>query len=92
MVGALHGLAGSAPILALLPAATRSPGPGVGSLLGYLVVFGLGVALAMAIVSGALGHLAGRLSRSSRGSLLSWLRAASATGSIVLGIWLVLAA
>ena len=84
-VGALHGLAGSAPILALLPAAARSPGLGV----IYLLVFGLGVALAMAIVSGALGHLAGRFSRNARGKALSSLRALSATGSIALGIWLV---
>ena len=92
MVGALHGLAGAAPILALLPAAARTPGPGLGSLVVYLVVFGLGVAIAMACVSGALGHLAGRLSRRSQSSLLSWLRAASATGSIALGLWLALTA
>lgn len=92
MVGALHGLAGSAPILALLSAATRSSGPGIGSLVVNLTVFGLGVAIAMAVVSGALGHLAGRLSRRSQSSLLSWLRAASATGSIALGLWLALTA
>lgn len=84
MVGALHGLAGSAPILALLPAAARSPLLG----LGYLVVFGLGVALAMALVSGVLGHFAGRLSGKAQASALATLRAVSATGSIALGFWL----
>lgn len=92
MVGALHGLAGSAPILALLPAATRSAESGIGALVVHLVVFGIGVAIAMAGVSGALGHLAGRLSRRSQSSLLSWLRAASATGSIGVGLWLGLSA
>ena len=87
MVGALHGLAGSAPILALLPAAARSPALAV----VYLVVFGLGVALAMALVSGVLGHFSERLSRRARGTALSSLRAFSATGSIGLGVWLVLA-
>ncbi len=84
MVGALHGLAGSAPILALLPAAARSP------LLGlvYLAVFGLGVALAMALVSGLLGRFAAHLSLHARRSSLVALRSVSATGSIVLGAWL----
>lgn len=87
MVGALHGLAGSAPILALLPAAARSPALGI----AYLVVFALGVALAMALVSGVLGHFAGHLSRRARNSALSALRALSATGSVALGAWLGLA-
>ena len=92
MVGALHGLAGAAPILALLPAASRAPGPDLGSLTISLVIFGLGVAIAMAVVSGALGHLAGRLSRGSQSSLLAWLRAASASGSIAIGLWLAVSA
>jgi hypothetical protein len=84
MVGALHGLAGSAPILALLPAAARSPALG----LAFLVVFGLGVALAMALVSGVIGHLAGRLSRGVQSSGLRALRGVSAAGSMGLGVWL----
>jgi nickel/cobalt transporter (NicO) family protein len=84
MVGALHGFAGSAPILALLPAAARSPMLG----LAYLVVFGLGVALAMVLVSGAFGHLAGRLSGRRQSAAMATLRALSATGSIAIGVWL----
>jgi len=84
MVGALHGLAGSAPILALLPAAARSPALG----LAYLLVFGLGVALAMALVSGLIGHLAGRLSGGVQSSGLRALRGISAAGSMGLGVWL----
>lgn len=88
MVGALHGLAGSAPILALLPAAARSPAIGI----AYLLVFAVGVTLAMALVSGALGHFAGRLARGTQASWLPSLRALSATGSIAVGAWLGLAA
>jgi hypothetical protein len=88
MVGALHGLAGSAPILALLPAAARTQEFGVLPLVAHLLVFGLGVAFAMAGVSGAFGHLAGRFSRARRSGLLSGLRLASATGSIAVGLWL----
>lgn len=88
MVGALHGLAGSAPILAVLPVAARSPLLGI----AYLIVFAIGVALAMSVVSGLLGHLAGRLATSARGSGLAVLRGLSAVGSVALGAWLVVLA
>lgn len=87
MVGALHGLAGSAPILAVLPAAARSPLLG----LAYLVIFALGVALAMAIVSGLIGKFAARLSRRAQSGGISLLRGCCASGSIVLGAWLAVA-
>jgi ABC-type nickel/cobalt efflux system permease component RcnA len=85
MVGALHGLAGSAPILAVLPAAARSPLLGI----AYLMIFGIGVALAMSVVSGLLGHLAGRLASGARATGLTVMRGLSAAGSIALGAWLV---
>lgn len=88
MVGALHGLAGVAPILALLPAAARSPGLGI----AYLAVFGIGVALAMAGVSGLLGQLAEGLSRRAHARGLVVLRASSATGSVAIGTWLAVSA
>lgn len=88
LVGAMHGLAGSAPILALLPAAARSPLVG----LGYLLLFGVGVALAMGIASGVLGGVVQRLSRAKRRRTLAGMRAASACGSISIGVWLALAA
>lgn len=84
LVGALHGLAGSAPILALAPVAARSPALG----LVYLGLFGLGVALSMALVGGLLGHLAGRLSQRANGVAHDGLRALAATGSIAIGLWL----
>lgn len=81
-VGALHGLAGSAPILAVLPASTRSPAIGV----AYLLLFALGVGLAMAIVSGAVGHVAGRAGAARQARRLISLRALGAVGSIALGV------
>lgn len=84
MVGAAHGLAGSAPILAVLPAAARSPMLGI----AYLVLFALGVAVAMGVVSGLIGHLAGQLSQRAQIRGLTILRACCASGSIVLGAWL----
>ena len=87
-VGALHGLAGSAPILAVLPVARHSPALAF----AYLVLFGVGVAVAMIGVSGLLGHVAGRLSAKRAGRGLSWLRAVGAGGSVALGIGLLGAA
>lgn len=87
LVGALHGLAGSAPILAILPAAARSPLLGI----GYLLLFTGGMALAMGVVSGLMGHLAGRLWLEGRSGGLSVLRGLCATGSIGVGVWLVVA-
>lgn len=86
LVGALHGLAGSAPILALAPVAARSPVLG----LVYLVIFGLGVAASMALVGGLLGHVAGRLSERANGAARNGLRAFAASGSIAIGFWLTL--
>jgi ABC-type nickel/cobalt efflux system permease component RcnA len=84
LIGGLHGLAGSAPILAVLPAAARSPMLGI----GYLLLFAAGVSLAMGLVSGSLGHLAKRLAVPEGSRRLSALRAWSASGSIVLGLWM----
>jgi ABC-type nickel/cobalt efflux system permease component RcnA len=89
LVGGLHGLAGSAAVLAVVPAASRAPWVGV----LYLVIFAVGVALAMTIVSGLLGELARRLGSSRSpgrgpGHRLGILRAGCASGSIALGIWM----
>ena len=55
-VGVLHGVAGSAPLLALLPLSQMtSPWTGM----GYLLLFGLGVFFAMLIFGGVLGRLFG---------------------------------
>jgi hypothetical protein len=55
LVGVVHGLAGSAPALALIPAALYQPGIA----LGYIVIFSLGVLAGMA----SFGLLFGRCQR-----------------------------
>jgi ABC-type nickel/cobalt efflux system permease component RcnA len=54
MVGVLHGVAGSAPLLAILPL-TQMTSPWTG--LFYLLLFGCGVFVAMLLFGGALGGL-----------------------------------
>lgn len=54
LVGILHGAAGSAPILALIP---LSQATSVSLALSYLVLFGLGTFFAMMAFGGILGHL-----------------------------------
>jgi len=89
MVGALHGLAGSTPLLAVVGVGSVSPALG----LAYLLLFALGVTLAMALVSGLLGQLTCRMARGARNGgpsrRLAALRALSAAGSITAGSWLV---
>jgi ABC-type nickel/cobalt efflux system permease component RcnA len=85
-VGGLHGLAGSAPILAVLPAAAKSPLLGV----GYLLIFAVGVSLAMATVSGVFGHVVGRFHAHGDERGLTAVRGLSASGSIALGLWMIL--
>ncbi|MEZ4333237.1 MAG: hypothetical protein R3F35_15860 [Myxococcota bacterium] len=84
LVGAIHGLAGSAPILAVFPLARAS----LPLALGALVFFGLGVACTMAVVSGVLGHASGRLAQRRADRGLAWLRGMAAGGSVALGAWL----
>jgi cytochrome c biogenesis protein CcdA len=83
-VGLLHGTAGSAPLLALLPLAqTGSPWLG----LGYIVLFSIGVLVAMIVFGGLLGLLFEYLQR--RGDLLlRVLRTLVGLGSIGFGVYL----
>lgn len=53
-VGVLHGTAGSAPLLVLLPLSQMSS-PWTG--MGYLLLFGLGVFISMLVFGGALGRV-----------------------------------
>ncbi len=81
-VGVAHGLAGTAPLIALLPIAlTASPWMAG----GYLLFFGVGTTVAMgiyAVVAGALFDQAGNRFP----GLASLLRVATALGSVALGI------
>jgi len=54
LVGLLHGIAGSAPLLVLLPLAKMSS-PWVGIM--YLILFAIGVFIAMMFFGGLIGHM-----------------------------------
>lgn len=79
-VGVAHGLAGTAPLLAVLPVTLlSSPALSV----SYLLVFGVGTVLAMGIYACVVGLLfqhAGRLPR-----LAGTIRVSTAVGSAVIG-------
>mgnify|MGYP002713000170 CR=1 FL=1 len=83
MVGVLHGTAGSAPLLALLPVGSYG-NPWLG--LAYLVVFGLGVLLAMLICGGLMGTAFAAVTRRGDG-LLGATRGVVALGSMAFGLW-----
>jgi nickel/cobalt exporter len=81
LVGMLHGLSGSAPLLALIPMATlKSP------MLGfvYLFIFSVGVLLSMLLFGGLLSLFLKMVERFAE-RLLFWVRALTGVGAIVLG-------
>jgi nickel/cobalt exporter len=82
-VGLAHGLAGSAPLVALLPVTLiRSPWLAA----GYLLSFGVGTTVAMALyalLAGAFFHQTGRRMPRVAGTL----RAVTALGSAALGVF-----
>jgi len=85
LVGTLHGAAGSAPLLAILPISTQHD-PWLG--MAYLLMFSLGVLMAMLGFGGVLGWLMRRLlgrAQRSMHILQSFIGAAS----IVLGTWVI---
>ncbi|UCD24719.1 MAG: nickel transporter [Gemmatimonadota bacterium] len=81
-IGALHGLAGTAHLLGVLPALAM---PSRASAAAYVISFGIGSIFGMAIFTGALGALVkgtGRFGRTGVRMLLT----ASSTVAIVVGI------
>jgi hypothetical protein len=81
LVGVLHGVAGSAPVIALVPLA-RMATPAWGIV--YLAVFSLGVLASMTIVGGLIGVCFERLDRIGPG-FFATLRALVAVASIGVG-------
>ena len=77
LIGALHGMAGSAPMLALIPTGQR--GDVAGAVL-VLAAFSVGVLLAMSLFGLAVGFAAERSERA-----IPWLRGLAGSGSVVLG-------
>lgn len=85
MVGVLHGLAGSAPALALVPAVAQGD---LWLAVGYLMLFSVGVMLSMVVFGLGLGSLQRKLEKSST-RLFQFNRYLIATTSVVLGaVWL----
>lgn len=81
LVGMLHGLSGSAPLLALIPMATlKSP------LLGfiYLAIFSIGVLVSMLLFGGLLNLFLKFVERYAE-RLLIWIRALTGIGAMILG-------
>jgi len=85
LVGITHGLAGSAPVLALIPAVSQGK---LDIALGYIMLFSIGVMMSMFLFGASLGSLQKWLqSRSNR--LFNISRGAVACFSIVLGsLWI----
>lgn len=81
MVGILHGAAGSAPLLVLIPVAKLAT-PVYGLL--YLMVFSVAVVIAMVVFGGLLGNLYHWLSRYGT-QAIKLLRLSIASGAIIVG-------
>ena len=85
MVGMLHGLAGSAPALALVPAVAEGQ---IEIAIVYLLLFSFGVMCAMLVFGSSLGLLQRTLKRHNQ-MLFNWSCYSIATASILLGgFWL----
>jgi ABC-type nickel/cobalt efflux system permease component RcnA len=82
LVGMVHGMAGSAGAMALIPVALQQPG----GALTYVGVFSLGVAIAMFGVAVLLGQAQLALARRHAG-LIEAYRTALACGAIALGLY-----
>jgi nickel/cobalt exporter len=81
-IGMLHGLAGTAGMMALLPAVVIGD---AASYMVYMLGFGLGSTLSMALFCGGLGHMLERLrGRSNRAG--TWLSATVGGVSLTVGI------
>ena len=77
LIGALHGMAGSAPMLALIPSGQQGD---VRAGVLVLAAFSLGVLLTMCVFGLVVGFTVGRFER-----MLPWLRGLAGSGSVVLG-------
>jgi cytochrome c biogenesis protein CcdA len=83
LVGVMHGIAGSAPLLALLPMAQYGAWLG----LGYLLLFGVGVLASMLVFGGLLGDVFDRLARHGE-RVFRWTRGLVAMSSMLYGAML----
>lgn len=86
-VGAVHGLAGTAPLVALVPVTLL---PGHWAALTYLAAFGLGTVLSMGLYAALAALAVGRAARSV--SLAKTVARATALASLAVGVWWIIRA
>ena len=86
LVGLLHGTAGSAPLLALLPM-SKLVSPWL--VLSYILLFGLGVLVAMLLFGGLLSRLF-QFAANRGKQVISGIRLVIALGSVAYGLFLLL--
>lgn len=82
LVGAFHGLAGSAPVVALVPVTLM---PSVPAAVLYLAMFGMGTIVGMAAYAALAAVAVGRLAASARLARIAAF--ATAGASAVVGLW-----
>jgi hypothetical protein len=87
VMGAVHGLAGTAPLVALLPMTMLE---GTGAVTGYFMAFGVGSVLAMAGYAALAATAMARAAASRRGGRIMALAAAAA--STFVGAWWIVGA
>lgn len=86
-MGVLHGLAGSAHVLGVLPSLAL---PTVPQSVGYLAAFGAGSILAMGLYGWTIGLLLSRLGRAAVGAYRAFLTGTAAAAIAVGVVWLVI--
>ena len=82
-VGALHGLAGSAALLVIIPVAMLSS---VWTVIAYIVMFNVGVSAAMGLYALILGGVLSRIADSDAARWYPWLAGAAGSMTLLLGL------
>jgi len=82
-IGALHGLAGSAGLLVIIPVALMSS---VGAVFAYIFMFSAGVTTAMSVYAMAIGGLLGRVAGGAGARWYPWLAGAAGSVTLLLGL------
>ena len=85
LIGAMHGLAGSAALIVLIQAEISRHG-GLWQGLAYLLVFGVGSMIGMGLMGGAIG-LPFTLREGSAPRLMRLLPQLAGAGSVIFGLW-----
>ena len=85
-IGSIHGLAGTASVVALVPVTLM---PNVAGAIWYLVAFGLGTVVTMALYAGIAAAAVARLETVGLAKVVAW---GTAGASIAVGVWWILRA